>query len=90
MNASDYTCDQPEKNAARQRIITAAVRALTTERSSSLVVTSEAFDKTLDYYGRQLEKCGGGRVSKGMAPHAAAYWISTVTFSLAASPTNHF
>jgi hypothetical protein len=73
MNPSNQTYDQPEKNTARERIVKAAVKALTDERSSSPVVTVETFGKTLDYCCRVLDKRKDGRLSEDLKPHIASW-----------------
>jgi len=71
MNPSEQGYSQPEKNIVRERIISASVTALTTERASSPVVPTEVFLKTLDYASRLLEEHSGTFVRDDLKPHVS-------------------
>ena len=75
MNPSEQSYSQPEKNLVRERIISASVTALTTERASSPVVPADVFLKTLDYASRFLAEHGGTFVDDDLKPHVAD-WLA--------------
>jgi hypothetical protein len=75
MNPSERRYSQPEKNIVRERIISASVTALTTERASSPVVPTEAFLKTLDYASRCLAEHSGTFVADDLKPHVSD-WLA--------------
>ena len=68
MTLSDNTYQQPEKNFVREKVIAEAVKALTSERESSPVVSISTFEKTLDYSRRFLEQLGVSKYLDGLKP----------------------
>lgn len=75
MDPSEQSYTQPEKNLVRERIISASVKALTSERASSPVVPVDVFHKTIEYASRFLAEHGGIYVEDDLKPHVAN-WVA--------------